>query len=35
MESLVYWHGVAVGIETAGRIAWFASAPREAIEALS
>ena len=34
-ENLVYWRGMAVGIERAGRIEWFPSAPREAIEALS
>lgn len=34
MENLIYWHGVAVGIERSGRIEWFASAPHEAIEAL-
>jgi hypothetical protein len=34
-ESLVYWRGAAVGIERAGRIEWFPSAPREAIEAYS
>jgi hypothetical protein len=34
-ENLVYWHGLAVGIEVSGRITWFPSAPREAIEALS
>lgn len=31
MENLIYWHGVAVGIECAGRIEWFPSAPLEAI----
>lgn len=34
MENLIYWHGVAVGIEVAGLIQWFPSAPREAIEGL-
>ncbi len=34
MENLIYWQGVAVGIEVQGRIQWFPSAPREAIEAL-
>jgi len=35
MENLIYWQGVAVGIDCGTFIAWFASAPREAIEALS
>lgn len=35
MENLIYWQGKAVGIEVAGRIQWFPSAPREAIAALS
>lgn len=33
-ENLIYWHGKPVGIETAGRICWFPSAPRDAIEAM-
>ncbi|MFM0715953.1 hypothetical protein PQQ73_06405 [Paraburkholderia strydomiana] len=33
MENAVYWKGREVGIECAGRILWFASAPREAIAA--
>lgn len=33
MENAVYWNGHQVGIECAGRISWFASAPREAIAA--
>lgn len=33
-EALIYWNGKPVGIETNGRICWFAGAPREAIEAL-
>lgn len=32
-ENLIYWQGKPVGIEANGRIAWFASAPREAVEA--
>jgi len=35
MENLVYWHGIAVGIEQAGRIIFFPSASKEAIAALS
>ncbi|MGF6568326.1 hypothetical protein ABH945_000402 [Paraburkholderia sp. GAS333] len=31
MENAVYWKGRQVGIECAGRISWFSSAPREAI----
>jgi len=34
MENLIYWNGVAVGIEFGSLIAWFPSAPKEAIEAL-
>ncbi len=35
-ENLIYWQGVAIGIEYgAGRILWFSNAPREAIEAYS
>lgn len=33
-ENIIYWHGAPVGIETNGRICWFAGTPREAIEAL-
>jgi hypothetical protein len=33
MESAVYWNGRQVGIECAGRILWFSSAPKEAISA--
>lgn len=33
MENAVYWNGRQVGIECAGRISWFASAPQEAIAA--
>jgi len=33
-ENMIYWRGVAVGIERNGRIEWFASASREAMEAL-
>jgi hypothetical protein len=35
MENAVYWKGCQVGIECAGRILWFASAPQEAIIAYS
>ncbi len=31
MENAVYWKGRQVGIECAGRISWFPSAPQEAI----
>lgn len=33
MENAVYWNGRQVGIECAGRILWFSSAPKEAIAA--
>ncbi|MFM0338062.1 hypothetical protein [Paraburkholderia fungorum] len=33
MENAVYWNGRQVGIECAGRILWFSSAPLEAIAA--
>lgn len=33
MENAIYWQGVQVGIETAGRILWFTGAPQEAINA--
>ena len=33
MENAVYWNGRQVGIESAGRILWFTSAPQEAIAA--
>jgi hypothetical protein len=33
-ENLVYWHGVAVGIEAGGCITFFASATPEAINAV-
>lgn len=35
MENAVYWQGRQVGIECAGRIGWFSSAPQEAIAAYS
>jgi hypothetical protein len=34
MENLIYWKGVAVGIESGNLITWFPSAPKEAIDAL-
>lgn len=34
MENIVYFNGVAVGIEVGGRIHWFPSASPEAIRAL-
>ncbi|ADG16344.1 conserved hypothetical protein [Paraburkholderia atlantica] len=33
MENAVYWYGRQVGIECAGRVLWFASAPAQAIAA--
>jgi hypothetical protein len=33
MENAVYWNGRQVGIECAGRISWFVSAPAQAIAA--
>lgn len=33
MENAVYWKGRQVGIECAGRILWFSSAPKEAVSA--
>ncbi|MFM0593973.1 MULTISPECIES: hypothetical protein [Paraburkholderia] len=33
MENAVYWKGRQVGIECAGRILWFTSAPPEAVVA--
>ncbi|WP_233850915.1 hypothetical protein [Paraburkholderia sp. HD33-4] len=33
MENAVYWNGRQVGIECAGKILWFASAPAQAIAA--
>ncbi|EIF30095.1 hypothetical protein BCh11DRAFT_05568 [Burkholderia sp. Ch1-1] len=33
MENAVYWKGHQVGIECAGRILWFSSAPQEAVAA--
>jgi hypothetical protein len=35
MENAVYWKGRQVGIECAGRILWFSSAPQEAVAAYS
>lgn len=35
MENAIYWNGRQVGIEAAGRIVWFPSAPAEAIAAYS
>jgi hypothetical protein len=35
MENAVYWKGRQVGIERAGRILWFSSAPLDAIAAYS
>lgn len=34
MENIVYHHGIAVGIEVAGRINFFSNATPEAIAAL-
>ncbi|SDH63842.1 hypothetical protein [Paraburkholderia phenazinium] len=33
MENAIYWQGRQVGIECDGRILWFPSAPKEAIDA--
>lgn len=33
-ENLIYWNGVAVGIDGGTYISWFPSAPKEAIKAL-
>lgn len=33
MENAIYWKGIQVGIEYAGRILWFVSAPADAIKA--
>ena len=33
MENLIYWNGVAVGIDCGSYVSWFPSAPREAVEA--
>ncbi|MGF6738510.1 hypothetical protein OKW47_002256 [Paraburkholderia atlantica] len=35
MENAIYWNGVQVGVECAGRIHWFVSAPAEAIKEFS
>lgn len=35
MENAIYWQGRQVGIEMAGSICWFTSAPKEAIAAYS
>jgi hypothetical protein len=35
MENLIYWQGRAVGMDCGTHIAWFASAPREAMDALT
>jgi hypothetical protein len=35
MENAVYWKGRQVGIECAGRISWFSSAPQDAVTAYS
>lgn len=35
MENLIYWKGVAVGIDCGNYVSWFPSAPREAIEGLA
>jgi len=34
MENLIYWDGVAIGIESGSRVTWFASAPKEVIAAM-
>lgn len=35
MENLIYWKGVAIGIDCGIYISWFTSAPLEAIQALT
>lgn len=35
MENLIYWNGIAVGMDCGAYISWFPSAPKEAIDALS
>jgi hypothetical protein len=35
MENLIYWHGVAVGIDCGSYISWFPSAPKDAIANLT
>lgn len=35
MENLIYWRGIAVGIDCGSYVSWFPSAPPEAIKALS
>jgi hypothetical protein len=35
MENLIYWQGVAVGIDCGTYVSWFPSAPKEAIDALT
>jgi hypothetical protein len=34
MENLIYWNGVAVGIDNGWGIAWFSNATPEIIKAL-
>jgi hypothetical protein len=33
MENAIYWQGRQVGIECAGQILWFSSAPKPAMDA--
>ncbi len=35
MENLIYWRGIAVGIDCGSYISWFPSASKEAIQCLS
>jgi len=35
MENLIYWQGVAVGIDCGRSVAWFSNATPEIIKALS
>jgi len=35
MENLIYWRGVAVGIDCGGYVSWFPSAPAQAVRELS
>jgi len=32
MENLIYWQGVAVGIDCGNYVSWFPGAPREAMD---
>lgn len=34
-ENIIYWQGVAVGIDCGSYISWFPSASKEAVETLT